>query len=127
MKKTIASILVLAILAPSLSFAQQLPSNMEEGKEILEEGIEVSKSELPGKIKDMWNNEVWPVWVKMWDWFDGHIFYMVRDWFKKDVEPEIEKRKPGIKDEFEKEKEEVKEELPQVGKSLWDKFKEIIK
>jgi len=39
----------------------------------------------------------------------------------------VEKRKPIIEEEFKKEKEELKEEVPEVTKSLWEKFKELIK
>ncbi|MFH1509997.1 MAG: hypothetical protein ABID67_02570, partial [Candidatus Nealsonbacteria bacterium] len=77
--------------------------------------------------KNIWTNEMLPVWGKMYDWFKDHLWSIFSDWFKKEVEPEIERIKPNIEEEFEKEKVEVKEELPKVGKSLWNKFKEIIK
>ena len=65
---------------------------------------------------DFWENNIWP---------------KIAGWFKKEVEPrvkqEYEKRKPMLEQEFQKEKEELKQELPKVSKSLWERFKELIK
>ena len=40
---------------------------------------------------------------------------------------EVEKRKPEIKEEFKKEKQEMKEDIPRVGKSIWQRFLELIR
>jgi len=120
---------------PSFSFAQNQPisppKTLEEAKEMGEKALETGQKELPGIIEKIWKEEVLPVWQKMYDWFKKNIWPKIESWFKKEVQPrakeEIEKRKPLIEEEFKKEKEEMKEEVPKVTKSLWEKFKELIK
>jgi len=129
MKKVIISLIILNLLAPAFSFAQttNLPETPEDVKVLGEKALEVGEKEIPGMIKAMWQEQVLPVWQKMFGWFKANIWPKFYSWFQKEVTPEIEKRKPLIEEEFEKEKEEVKQELPQVGNSLWEKFKQIIK
>jgi len=109
----------------------QPPETLEEAKELGEKALEVSKKELPGVLEKIWKEEVLPIWQKMYDWFKINIWPKIESWFKREIEPrakeEIEKRKPIIEEEFKKEKEELKEEVPKVTKSLWEKFKELIK
>ena len=134
-KKIIPILVIFGILLPSFSFAQQppikAPETLEEVKEMGEKALEVSKKELPGILERIWKEEVLPIWQRMYDWFMTNIWPKIEKWFKKEVEPrakeEVEKRKPVIEEEFKKEKEEIKEEPPKVGKSLWEKFKELIK
>jgi len=126
------SIIILSIaglLLPSFSFAQTagLPETSEDVKALGEKALEVGEKEVPGMIKTMWQEQVLPIWQKMFNWVKTNIWPKFYSWFQKEVSPEIEKRKPLIEEEFEKEKEEVKAELPQVGNSLWEKFKQIIK
>ena len=84
-------------------------------------------------MKKIWDEEAMPVWQKMWDWgkswwentvwpWASNIF---QEWVKPPLEKEIEKKKPIIKQELEKEKEEIKKEAPEIGKSLWERFKEL--
>jgi len=132
----ITSILIISgLLLPIFSFAQNQPitppKTLEEAKEMGEKALEVSKTKLPGIIEKIWKEEVLPVWQKMADWFKINIWPKIESWFKKEVQPrakeEIEKRKPLIEEEFNKAKEETKKEVPEVTKSLWEKFKELIK
>lgn len=128
MKKIIVSLILVGILLPGFSLSQepikfQAPETMEEVKEIGGKALEVGEKELPGILERIWKEEVLPIWKKMYDWFKLHIWAKI--WPL--AEKEIEKRKPLIKEEFQKEKEELKEEAPKVGKSLWEKFKELIK
>ncbi|MFA5355112.1 MAG: hypothetical protein WC302_00015 [Candidatus Paceibacterota bacterium] len=125
MKKILASLLFLSVLVPSFSFAQNLPSDADEAKELLEKGLEAGEEQVPELIKKMWEEDVLPVWNKMFEWFKSHIWSKFMAWFNEKVTPEIEERTPHLEEEFEKETEEAKEELPVVGKSLWDKLKEI--
>jgi hypothetical protein len=137
MNKVIAILILAGLLLPSFSFAQEqvppikAPETIEEVKEMGEKALEVGEKELPGIIERIWKEEVLPIWQKMYDWFKTNIWPKIQGWFKKEVTPEIEKRKPLIKEEFQKEKKEMKEsaktELPKVSKSLWEKFKELIK
>ncbi len=134
-KKLIPIIAILGLLLPSFSFAQnqaiEQPETFGEAKEMGEKALETTQRELPGILDKIWKEDVLPVWQKMYHWFKINIWPTIESWFKKEVEPrvkeEAEKRKPIIEEEFKKEKEEVKEELPGVTKSLWERFKELIK
>lgn len=125
---------LLTLVAP-LSFAQQdqgiqkLPETIEEAKTLserilwsfpealkktLREALTIWKTTL-GWFKSFWYSYISPLLQNIWYKIN---FFLGR---------EIEKRKPEIKEELEKEKEEMKEELPKAGKSLWERFKELIK
>lgn len=66
-------------------------------------------------FKGLWNSYIFP-------WLQG-IWHKILGFLGK----EVEKRKPEIEEEFEKEKEEMREEIPKAGKTLWQRFKELIK
>jgi len=66
-------------------------------------------------LKNIWNSYIYPFLHKIWQKIDS-IFGK-----------EIKQREPVIKEEFKKETEEMKKEVPLVTKSLWEKFKELIK
>ena len=128
MKKAIIILILFGFLLPSFSFSQEqpqikAPESIEEVKELGEKALEIGQKELPGIIEKIWQEEVLPLWQKMYDWFKINIWSKIWPW----AEKEIEKRKSLIEEEFEKEKEELKEEAPKVSKSLWEKFKELIK
>ncbi|MDP1538790.1 MAG: hypothetical protein Q8M00_02045 [bacterium] len=132
MKKIISILILSLILLPNFSFAQEqfemsTPETLEEAKKIGEKALGVGKKELPGIIEKIWKEEVLPIWQRMWDWVKANIWSKIESWIK----PEVEKRKQFFEEGFEREKEEMKEEvkteLPKVGKSLWEKFRELIK
>lgn len=106
------------------------PENFEEAKQIGEKTFNVAKSDLPGIIQNIWQNEVWPTWKKMGDYLNAWIQNIWQK-LKKIFQTEFEKRQPLINEEFKKEKTELKEglktEVPTAGKSLWEKIKEIIR
>jgi len=128
-------LVILSLILPCFSFAQKEgispPKTLEEAKEMGEKVGKEVQIKLPGILEKIWKEQVLPVWQKMYDWFKKNIWPKIESLFKKEVQPrakeEIEKRKPLIEEEFKKEKEELKEEIPKVGKSLWERFKELIK
>jgi len=134
-KKLIVISVICGVLLPSFSFAQvEQPETLEEAKEMGEKAGKEIKEKLPGILEKMWKEEVLPRWQEMYEkwseWWDSSI----QPWFQNIWEKiatlfgkEIEKRKPIIEEEFEKEKEEAKKELPKVTKSLWKRFKELLK
>ncbi|MFC1663771.1 hypothetical protein ACFL0A_01450 [Patescibacteria group bacterium] len=138
--KTIIIFSIVGLLLPSFTFAKQqppieAPETLDQAKEMgIQAGQELQKS-LPEILKRIWEEEVLPLWNKMWNWaknlWNSFLWPKIENIFKGEVEPrlkeEIEKRKPIIEEEFKKEKEELIEELPEVGKSLWERFKELIK
>lgn len=139
--KTIIILSIAILILPSFSFvlAQnqpiEMPGTLDEAKEMGEEFSQEAKEKLPGILEKLWKEEVVPVWGAMWswakNWWQETIWPRITGFFKEKIKPpveeEIEKRKTIIKEEFEKEKEELKKEAPEIGKSLWERFKEIIK
>jgi len=138
-KITLALMIILNLAAPILTSAQtQLlnqPKNFDEAKQIGEKALEAGQKEAPGVIEKIWQNEVLPVWQKMFNWVKTRFgenklgFYLNNFWqkAKEILNSEVEQRKPVIEENFQKEKQQLKEEVPEVGKSLWEKFKELIK
>ncbi|MDI6602859.1 MAG: hypothetical protein QME57_01925 [Patescibacteria group bacterium] len=147
--KILINILVIfGLLLPSFSFAPtpnlvwgfaqqpliKAPETLEEAKEMGEKILEVTKKELPGILERIWREEVLPIWQKLWNFFkklwNFYVWPAIKKLWQKIATPfkkEIERRKPIIEKEFKKEKQELKTEVPKVGKSLWEKFKELIK
>ncbi|MDO8424384.1 MAG: hypothetical protein Q7S70_00410 [bacterium] len=129
-KKAYINIVILSIsfsLFSNFSFAQipgqTPPDNLNEAQEMGERALEISKEKLPGTLEKIWQKEVLPVWEKMYGWFDKKIGFKIKNLFL----GEMEKRGPDIKKEFQKEKQEAKEEAPSLAKSLWQKFKDLIR
>ncbi len=125
----------LLTLAAPLSFAQQdqgiqeLPQTIEEAKTL---GERILWS-FPEALKKIWR-EFLTIWKTMLGWFKSfwysyispllqNIWYRINSFFGK----EIEKRKPEIRKELEEEKEEIKKDVPKTTKTLWERFKNLIK
>ncbi|MBU4299232.1 hypothetical protein KJ636_04270 [Patescibacteria group bacterium] len=128
MKKTIIKTTIIAVIFNlvlfNLSFALKAPDTLEEAGELGKKTLEVAQTKLPGALKNVWQEDVIPVWQKMDDWFKRNF------WQK--IEEEIKKRKAIIGEDFKnkflfrnssnseinKGKEEFKKEAPQLGKNL---------
>ena len=65
-------------------------------------------------LKDLWYKYILPWLQNIWQQICSFL------------EKEVEKRKPDVEEEFKKEIQEMKEEIPKVGKSLWQRLKELI-
>lgn len=129
-KKSIIILIISGFLFTSFVYAQTLveaPKTIEEAEEITEKAISAVEEEMPGILRRTWEEKVLPIWQRMWDWFYINAWSRIKDWFRENIEPKIEEKKPIIEQELEKEKQEIKQELPKVGKSLWERFKELIK
>ena len=131
-KKGMGILLLISFLSlANASFAESAtaqlpdiqPKTVDEAKELGQKALEIGQKELPGIIEKIWKNEALPIWKKMYDWFLMNVWVKVWPY----AEKEIEKRKPLIGEEFEKEKQELKEEAPGLGKSLWQRFRDLIK
>ena len=59
-------------------------------------------------VKNFWNKHIKPFFINLWN-------------------KEIKIKRPEIKEELEKEKEEIKTEIPKASKTIWGKFKDLIK
>jgi len=135
--KYLLSFLIIGLLftiAIPVSFAQKLP--MTEAPETLEEAKSIGEGilrDLPEALKKPWQ-EALAIWGRMLGWFKNIWRSYISAWFQEIwyninsfLGREVERRKPEIEEEFEKEKQEMKEEIPKIGKSLWQRLKELIK
>ena len=141
MYKFLTVILIISGLAglilPNFSFAQvssgesiKLPGNLEEIKDA---GLK-ALGFIPEFLKRIWDGfsgfclKVWNFLKNIWN---SYIFPFFDNLWQKTLGKEIRERKPVIEEEFKKEKKEMKEEikagLPNTLKSLWERFKELIK
>ncbi len=140
MSKKIFIILMLAVLfLPSFSLIAQaqgegngvqLPGSVEEAKGIAGKALKTTEKEMPGNMKKIWQEQILPIWTKMYGWFNTNIWMKIWPAAQK----EIQKREPGIKEDLETKKGETKEELktgiPKLSqdiRNLWQQFKELIK
>lgn len=135
MKNIFILFLFIFLIFPSAGVFAQLnqPQTVKEARQMAEQAVETGQKELPGALERVWEGEVVPIWSKMWNvakkpwdslkrqlsvlWDDIRLLFG----------QEIRDRKPVIKGELEKEQKEFQEDVPQVKKSLWEKFKEIIR
>ncbi len=111
----------------SCSLAQEVkaPETLEEAGNIVERIF----WGFPDVLKKVWK-EALIIWDRMLDWVRGNILPWLKGIWNKItgfLAKEVEERKPAVKEEFEKEKEEMKREIPKVSKSLWERFKELIR
>lgn len=126
--KTIVALILIGFLLPNFAFLQSQtitpPETLNEAKSMGEKFWGIVKNELGQIIVKIWKEEVWPIWLKMYNWAKKNLW---DPYLGPLLGKEIEKRKPVIKEEFQKEKKELKEEAPRLSKSLWERFKELIK
>jgi len=132
--KSIIILLIIILIAPSFSFAQE--DQLLEKSESLEEFKKSDKKFLeffPKAIKGAWQ-EALKVWRKIADWikniWDSYIFPWIQgvwqkisDFFKK----EVWERKLITEIEEEFKVVEEKEKTPEEEKNLWEKFWERLK
>ena len=67
-------------------------------------------SRLPEAVKDVWQNQALPIWLKMWDWAHGPLNNYVKPkieiWWHKFMNL-LGKETPDLEKEFQKEREEM--------------------
>jgi len=133
MKKTILiSFIIFNLVFSSFCLAQdalvdfETPETFEQAQQLGEEALEIGKKQLPDIIRDVWNNNVLPVWQKMYDWAYTNIWLRIKDSLGSRVEEEIEIRKEIVDQEFEQEKEEVKKELPGILNKIWKFIRDVV-
>jgi hypothetical protein len=138
-KITLALAIILNLAVPIFTFAQtnllNQPQNVNQALDVGKKALETTQKEMPGLIGRIWQNEVLPVWQKMLDWAKNNLWEnklgsWLKNFWQKTKEifsSEVRQRTPVVKENFQKEKQQLKEEAPQVGQSLWEKFKELIK
>ena len=100
------------------------PQTLDEAKGVGEQILLM----LPQAIRQVWNEEVLPIWSKTWviaqDLWTKYV------WWR--IEPEVNRRKALIPGELEKEKQELSQDLQTELESqggfqgLWERFKVLI-
>ena len=125
---------IVGLLLPSFAFVQNqstitAPETLEEGRNV---GIKALKI-FPAVFKGLWQ-EALGVWQAMFRAIKSFWGKYIQPWFQSLWEKiktssfqEGKRRKPIIEEEFKKEQKEMKEEAPRVGKSFWERLKELIK
>ena len=142
--------MLLSLIFPFSGSAQETPieapGSIEEAKGVVQEGSKKIVEKMPDIIKTIWREQVIPLWSRMWNWFKGiwksYLQPFFSDLWYSTLKPRIksliekvrgliwkkvEEQKPIIKEEIGKEAEEMKEEIPKTGKSLWERFKELLR
>ncbi len=130
MKKAFLTIFIILNLSLfSFCIAQdngfEVPENFGEALEIGDRVLDVGKKELPGAIKELWYDNILPIWQKIYDWFYTNIWLKIKNFLGPRVEEEIEARKEIVEQEFDEEKKEVKEELPGFLNNIWKFIRDI--
>ena len=125
---------IVGLLLPSFAFVQNqstitVPETLEEArntgikalkifpavfKGMRQEALEVWQA-IFRAIKSFWGKYIQPWLQSLWEKIKTSIFQ------------ESKRRKPIIEEEFKKEQKEIKKEAPDVGKSIWERFRELIK
>ncbi len=113
------AVFLFLIMIPLISFAQlQAPEDFEEAKgfgvkflELMPRAAKEGTRAFIFQLKRIWSSYLTPLFKWIWSL----------------LETEVEERKPLIKEEFEKEKEEMKQEIPKAGRSVWERFKDLVK
>ena len=139
LKKLIIILIIFGFLLPNFIFifAQvplEKPKTLEEVKEVGYQAFDIAEKEMPGILERIWKEEVMPTWRSMWQWFSNiwniYIASRIETLWQTIGEllgKETEKRRAIIEEEFQKEADEIRQEVPEVTKSLWERFKELIK
>ena len=116
-RKTIAIWLMVGLFLPILPVAAlaetglEPPETIEEAKTF---GLGILRS-LPEAVKKIWQEQVLPLWQRMWQWFKEQLRKLWH-WFLGLLGREVERVKP-----------EIEEKVEQTKQSLWQRFKNLFK
>lgn len=140
MKKILLLSILSGILFTNFAFAEnymnqtRIPENVDEGKNFISRIFDEFIKRFPEIARKTWEEEILPLWKKMYEiavnFWKNHLesaFFDLWNKIKSIASKEIQERKPQIKEDFEQEKKELKEEAPAVGKSVWQRLKDLVK
>lgn len=120
-KYLILFLLTALLLCDSGFVLAEVPKAPQTFKEAETMGKEILWG-FPQALRKPWQEAV-AVWGKMGGWFGNFWNSYISLWLS-DV---WQKRKPEVKEEFEKEKQEMREDVFKGTKTLWQRFKELIR
>jgi len=80
--------------------------------------------DLPGIVKEAFEENVLPIWKEMYEWFKENVWVKIKPL----TEKEIEKIKQITEEETQKEREELIKEIGDISikNSFWEKMKELL-
>ena len=122
MKKLFGGVMIIGLFASSSILAP--PQTLDEARGVGEQILLL----LPKTMQQVWNEEVLPIWSKVW--VIAQDLWAKYVWWR--IEPEFNRRKALIPGELEKEKEELSQEFQTELESqgglqgLWERFKVLI-
>ena len=118
----IVSLLICVSVAAQIgSNNVQVPENMQQAGDFAQNVVNQGKKDLPGIIKNLWENSVLPIWKSMYNWADSYFLQKA----KQLISNEIQFRKPIVKEEFQKSTEQMGQDITTTTNSEWERFKEL--
>ena len=93
-------------------------------EEVLNRMVDFILYELPGIIKEVFEEKVLPIWSRMYEWFKESVWENIKPLTKE----EIERRKQIAEEEAQKEKEELLQEIGEISikNEFWGKIQEFL-
>ena len=101
--------------------AKVITGNVEE---ILDRVVDFILYTLPGMIKELFEEQVLPLWKRMYEWFKENIWEKIKPL----TVEEIERRKQIAEEEAQKERDELMQEIGEISinNDFWEKIKEFL-
>ena len=101
--------------------AKVITGNVEE---ILDRVVDFILYTLPGMIKELFEEQVLPLWKRMYEWFKENIWEKIKPL----TVEEIERRKQIAEEEAQKERDELMQEMGEISinNGFGEKIKEFL-
>ena len=93
-------------------------------EDVLNRIVDFILYELPGIIKEIFEEKVLPIWSRMYEWLKENVWENIKPLTKE----EIERRKKIAEEEAQKEKEELLQEIGEISikNEFWGKIQEFL-
>ena len=93
-------------------------------EDVLNRVVDFILYELPGIIKEIFEEKVLPIWSRMYEWLKENVWENIKPLTKE----EIERRKKIAEEEAQKEKEELLQEIGEISikNEFWGKIQEFL-
>lgn len=146
-KKVMVGLVIISFFLPYPSFATSTikqPQNIQEAQDFFTKAVQKLSRDLPSALKKLFQEQVIPTWMKMWNWtknlWENHIgpfFYDLwysnlkikiksfikntRDFFQEEFHSKIKPKEKEIHQEFIKEKKEMEKDISKITHPIRDK------
>ena len=93
-------------------------------EDVLNRIVDFILYELPGIIKEIFEEKVLPIWSRMYEWLKENVWENIKPLTRE----EIERRKKIAEEEAQKEKEELLQEIGEISikNEFWGKIQEFL-